>query len=112
VTKFYHFTNLHFVTNTSLIPNITSDATLPADAPLFQYSPPASGGLVLPSSSGSTGYWVIQFTPNGNARTSATLVSTIWLGLQPVHGATNIDNTNVAGIEINGLTGLSTIYRH
>jgi prepilin-type N-terminal cleavage/methylation domain-containing protein len=112
LTKLYHFTGVHLVTDTSLIPSITPNAAFPASTPTFQTTTPSSSGTVtLPSASSGASYWVIQFTPNGMARTSASPVSAIWMGLQPAHGTAALDNKNVAGIEVNGLTGLSTIFR-
>ncbi len=54
---------------------------------------------------------VIQFTPAGGARISASPVGAIGVGLQPLKGPCRPDADNRATVWISGLTGLSTVYR-
>jgi type II secretory pathway pseudopilin PulG len=54
---------------------------------------------------------VIGFTPSGSAQVSSSPVNSIGLDLQPMKaaGVKNIDN--LAALRINGLVGLTTVYR-
>lgn len=52
----------------------------------------------------------IQFTPAGEARNASTMIGMIELGLQPSRNKV-ADTSNVAAVQVNGLTGQSTIFR-
>ncbi|MEJ0001552.1 MAG: hypothetical protein WDO13_21915 [Verrucomicrobiota bacterium] len=95
---------------TTVLPSAPSNPSLPSNMPNFIATSQSDSGPVALSDS-SPVYWVIQFTPNGMARNGANPISSIWLGLQPSYGATVSDTKNVASIKVNGLTGLSSIYR-
>lgn len=113
VVRFYHCKGLHLLPVTTTSPGTPTSPNPPATsatAPNFQCTAPSDSGPVSLSNANSV-YWVIQFTPNGMARNSANPVSSIWLGLQPAYTSTIFDQKNIASIEVNGLTGLSTIYR-
>jgi len=113
VMKFSHFKSLHLLAVTSTSPGTPTSPNPPATtatAPNFQCTAPSDSGAVSLSNANAT-YWVVQFTPSGAAHNSANPISSIWLGLQPAHSATVFDTKNIASIEVNGLTGLSTIYR-
>ncbi len=107
VAPLAHFRALHLETTT--IPDQTS-SNIPASSPVFQCTANSDLGTVQLSNSSSV-YWVIQFTPRGEARNGPNPIDSIWMGLEPSHSATVFDTKNVAGIEVNGLTGLSTVYR-
>lgn len=52
----------------------------------------------------------IQFTPSGEARTTANMAGMVELGLQPTH-AKIADANNVAAVRVNGLTGQTRLFR-
>jgi prepilin-type N-terminal cleavage/methylation domain-containing protein len=110
VTHFYHFKGLHLLAVTSTSPGTPTSPSPPASTPNFICTAPSDSGPVALSQTNPT-YWVIQFTPHGAAHIGPNPISSIWLGLQPAYGATAVDAKNIASIEVNGLTGLSTIYR-
>jgi prepilin-type N-terminal cleavage/methylation domain-containing protein len=108
LTRPYHLKGLRLQTTT--LPNAPSSPNLPATTPNFQYTVPSDSGSITVTSTNAV-YWVIQFAPNGMAHNSANPISSIWLGLQPAYSSSVFDQHNIASIEVNGLTGLSTIYR-
>ncbi len=110
IVRMSHFQGLHLMPVTETSPGNPASPSLPANAPNFIYTAPSEAGPVALSNANAT-YWVVQFTPNGMARNSANPISAIWLGLQPASSATVFDAKNIATIKVNGLTGLSTIYR-
>lgn len=90
----------------------------PSAIPTFQvnFNGTGSSPLVLPSSipaDAQTGQSisVIQFTPTGAARVSGSPVDSIWIDFQRAKAKGLIDDNNIAALRINGLTGLTTIYR-
>jgi hypothetical protein len=123
ITRIYHYKGLHLQTGN--LPNAPTSPTpnYPAaspnvspvpPAPVFQITAQSDSGPVLLSSA-NTGtisvYWVIQFAPTGAARNSANPISSMWLGLQPSLSQTVLDPKNIASMEVNGMTGLTTVYR-
>lgn len=52
----------------------------------------------------------IQFTPSGEARTTANMAGMVELGLQPTR-AKEADAYNVAVVRVNGLTGQTRLFR-
>jgi type II secretory pathway pseudopilin PulG len=54
---------------------------------------------------------VIGFTPSGSAQVSSSPVNSIGLDLQPVKSAGVNNVNNLAAVRINGLVGLTTVYR-
>jgi len=54
---------------------------------------------------------VVGFTPSGSAQVSSSPVSVIGLDLQPMKGAGIKSTNNLAALRINGLVGLTTVYR-
>jgi hypothetical protein len=53
---------------------------------------------------------IVQFNPNGQARTSGSLAQMIEVGIKPMKGASP-DEGNVAAIQVSGLTGQTQVYR-
>jgi len=111
IAHFYHYQGLHLQTAT--LPNAPTSPNYPATGttvPNFQCTAPSSSGPVALSNASSV-YWLIQFTPSGAARNSANTINSIWFGLQPSLSKTVLDTKNIASMEVNGLTGLTTVYR-
>ncbi len=108
ITRLYHFKGLHLQTTT--LPNAPSSPSLPATSPVFQCTTQSDSGPVTLSGANSV-YWIIQFTPTGGARDSANPIDSIWLGVQPSLSQTILDTHNIASLKVNGLTGLTTVYR-
>jgi prepilin-type N-terminal cleavage/methylation domain-containing protein len=107
----YHEKGLSLQTST--LPNAPSSPNLPASGtatPNFQYTAQSDSGPVALSNASSV-YWLIQFTPTGAARNSSNPVNSIWFGLQPSLSQTALDSHNIASVEVNGLTGVTTVYR-
>ena len=112
ITPIAHLEGINL--ETSNLPGAPAGPSLPAtdtNAPNFICTS-RSGSSSVPLSNANVPYWVIQFAPNGMARNSANPISSIWFGLQPAHSSAAVDKNNVAGIEVNGLTGQSTIHRN
>ena len=123
INRLYNFKGLHLEsTLITKLPNPPGNPNFPATAPGARTTPAAPiapvfkctaqsdlGSITL--SEASSVYWVIQFTPTGAARNSANPIDSIWLGMQPSFTKTSLDAHNIAGMKINGLTGLTTIYR-
>ena len=111
VTRTYHYQGLALETAT--LPNAPGSPGLPATGttiPNFQCTAQSGSGPVSLSNT-SPVYWLIQFTPTGAARNSASPVNSIWFGLQPSLSASIVDTKNIASMEVNGITGLTTTYR-
>jgi hypothetical protein len=99
----------------SLPTGINSSPTGPAVTPVFQISFPGQK-LTFPSSLPTDAQTeqpisIIQFTPSGNARISGSPVDSIWIDFQRSRAGGLVDSDNIAALRINGLTGLTTIYR-
>jgi prepilin-type N-terminal cleavage/methylation domain-containing protein len=111
VTRLYSFRGLHLQT-TSMpdAPTAPSIPSLPASTPVFQVTGRDDSGPVTLSGS-SPVYWVIQFTPTGAAHNGPNPIDSIWLGLEPSVSQAVTNSPNVASLKVNGLTGLTTIYR-
>jgi prepilin-type N-terminal cleavage/methylation domain-containing protein len=108
ISKFYRFKGVHLQTDT--LPNAPSSPNLPATSPVFSCKAPSDSGMVnLPVQ--SSPYRVIQFTSTGAAHNSANPIDSIWFGMQPSFSETALDANNVASLKVNGLTGLTTLYR-
>jgi len=97
---------LHLVN--SALPQTPANPVFPATSPAFNTTAP--GGAVALTGT-SPVYWVIQFTASGTAQVSANQVDSIWLGLQPSLSSTKTDTKNFASLRVNGLTGMTTVYR-
>jgi prepilin-type N-terminal cleavage/methylation domain-containing protein len=108
ITRFYYFKGVHL--QTASMPNAPSSPNLPATSPVFQCTGQNDSGSVALSGSSST-YWIIQFTPTGSARVSANPIDSIWLGLQPSLSQSVLDTHNIASMKVNGLNGMTTVYR-
>lgn len=85
------------------------------DPALSPDNSPSSGTAVfnvkLPGSSAPVSFdRVIQFTPAGEARITASVINMIEFGLRPMRGTTAEQN-NVAVVRVNGLTGQTIVYR-
>lgn len=103
---------------TTAMPTAPSGAGTPATnpaAPVFQFTTQSDSGPIQLAGTGSgtvSTYWLIQFTPTGAARTGASPVDSVWMGLQPSLSGTVVDTNNVASIKVSGLTGAVTVYRN
>ncbi len=107
----YHEKGLSLETST--LPNAPGNPNLPATGtaiPNFQYTAQSDSGPVALSNA-SPVYWLIQFTPTGAARNGSTSVDSIWFGLQPSLSHTALDSHNIASVKVNGLTGITAVYR-
>ncbi len=100
------------------LPESMPDApTPPAASPLFTIAVRGSGvSFQLPAALPSGGLTaqtqsVIIFAPNGAARISGSPIDSIWIDFQRVKAPGVYDTQNIACIKINGLTGLTTLYR-
>lgn len=73
---------------------------------------PGSANFTIGGMNGSPERYskAIQFTPAGEARNASTMIGVIEVGLQPSRNKVP-DTSNVAAVQVNGLTGQSTIYR-
>ena len=99
----------------SLPSGVNSSPTGPAESPVFQISFPAQklsfpGTLPTDAQTGQP-ISIIQFTPSGNARISGSPVDSIRIDFQRSKAGGILDTDNIAALRINGLTGLTTIYR-
>jgi prepilin-type N-terminal cleavage/methylation domain-containing protein len=111
IARTYHYQGLHLQTTT--LPNAPTSPNLPATGttiPNFQLTAQGSSGTVSLSNA-SPVYWLIQFTPTGAARNSANTINSIWFGLQPALSQTVLDTHNIASMDVDGLSGLTTVYR-
>ncbi len=102
----------------SLPSEISTPPTGPSAIPAFQIAFKGTGSspLILPSTipgdaQTSQTISVVQFTPSGVARVSGSPVDSIWIDFQRVKAKGLIDDNNIAAMRINGLTGLTTVYR-
>ncbi len=118
IIRTYHYKGLHLQTgtlpNAPTTPNLPATASTTPPAPIFQCTAQSDSGPVTLTSAGTgtiSVYWVVQFTPTGAARNSANTINSIWFGLQPSLSKTVLDTKNIASMEVNGLTGLTTVYR-
>jgi len=118
ILHLYHFKGLHLETGnlpsgpvSPAVANFPATAGPAPSAPLFQWTPPPGDSGPVTLSSSSAVYWVIQFTPTGAAHNGPNLIDSIWLGMQPSLSSTALDQKNVASLKVNGLTGLTTVYR-
>ena len=111
IAGMYYYKGLHLQTATlpdaPTGPNVP--ATIPA-APVFLCTGHSDSGPVTLSGTSSV-YWVIEFTPTGAAHNGPNPIGSIWLGIQPSFSPTNLDPHNIASLEVNGFTGLTSIYR-
>jgi hypothetical protein len=108
ITRTYYYKGLHLETTT--LPNAPTNPNIPAAVPNFLCTGHSDSGPVALSGTSSV-YWVIQFTPTGAAHTGPNPIESIWLGMQPAFSQTNFDTHNVASLKVNGITGLTSIYR-
>ena len=104
----------------SLPVNFPSTPTPPGAKPAFSVT---GNGLSLPvasaagdiSGSGNVqntqNVSVVQFTPTGAARTSSSPIDSIWINFERTKAYKAGDTKNIAAIRINGLIGLTTVYR-
>jgi len=82
-------------------PSVSQANSLSKDSAKFQVS-----------SSGSPREYarVVQFRPDGQARTASGPIDVVEFGVRPMRGTTP-DENNIAVLRINGLTGQTTVYR-
>jgi prepilin-type N-terminal cleavage/methylation domain-containing protein len=119
ITRLYHFKGAHLQNGT--LPDAPTSPAYPATAPAASPGYPApifqlttqseSGPVTLSNTSPVSVYWVIQFTPTGAARNGPNPIDSIWLGMQPSYSQTVLDTKNIASLKVDGLSGLTTIYR-
>jgi prepilin-type N-terminal cleavage/methylation domain-containing protein len=55
---------------------------------------------------------VVQFIPSGAARVSSNPVDAVWINFQRTKAFKLFDANNLAAIRINGMVGLTTVYRN
>jgi len=122
IIRVHRYKGLHLETTT--LPNAPSGSGTPATnpatppmttpAPVFQMTTQSDSGPIQLANVGTgsiSTYWLIQFTPTGAARTSASPSDSVWLGLQPSLSTGAVDTHNIASVKVSGLTGAVTIYR-
>ncbi len=73
--------------------------------PVTLSAQPVPSGVQAPATS------VIEFTPSGGAQVSSSLAASIGIDFQPMKAAGILDANNLVAMRINGLTGLTSIYR-
>lgn len=102
----------------SLPSGIDDPPTGPSAVPTFQITVKgvSSSPLVLPATVPSDepttqAVSVIQFTPSGAARINGSPIDSVWIDLQQAKAKGIIDAENIAALRINGLTGLTSLYR-
>jgi hypothetical protein len=98
----------------SLPSDMPASPTTPAATPTFQIS--VNHALTLPAALPADALTaqsslVIQFTPTGAARVSGSPIDSIWVNFQRAKAKGVIDSNNIAALQINGLIGLTTVYR-
>ncbi len=113
IARISNYKQLSLIVNGSgvALPNISTNSTYPATAPEFKIAVKNGSSTAVNLSASSMAYGIVEFTPSGAARTSASPVESIWLGFCPVNGKAVLNTNNVASLKINGLTGLVTVYR-
>jgi len=102
----------------SLPSGIEDPLTGPSATPTFQITVKgvSAASLILPATVPSDAptaqaVSVIQFTPSGAARINGSPIDSVWIDLQRAKAKGVIDADNIAAIRINGLTGLTSLYR-
>jgi len=92
---------------------MTGSAASPAANVTFEYPLPGTGvtlGL-QPVPNGDQACYLVEFTPLGDAEVSSGFSNVIRMDCQPMKSKGIVDNHNIASLGINGLTGLTTVYR-
>ncbi len=103
----------YLLPSASLPTSMTASEASPASNVTFTYPLPGNG-LTLgqqPVPAGDQTCYVIQFAPSGDAQVASGLSSVIRIDCAPMKATTMVDNHNIASVGINGLTGLTTLYR-
>jgi prepilin-type N-terminal cleavage/methylation domain-containing protein len=76
----------------------------------FKFPPSSAEGLAF-FNANPTAQQIVQFDPNGQTRVSGSMSQIVEVGLQSMKG-TIPDSSNVAAIQIDGLTGQTRVYRN
>ena len=114
ISRIYSCKQVGLIVNGSsgiTLPNMGTNSSYPVTSPEFKITVKNGSSTPVSLSASSAAYGIVEFTPSGAARTSASPVESIWLGLCPVSGKSTQNTKNVASLKINGLTGLVTVYR-
>lgn len=113
--------NIEMVRQVAVFPNVILEdlASSPAPVGANPVNLNSNVRFRLPSSSAKSVSFinnnpsaqrVVQFSPNGQARASASLAQLIELGVKPLRGSVK-DEANVAAIQVSGMTGRTQVYR-
>ncbi len=96
----------------------SSVPTPPASTPTFTFTVNGltGGPLSLPASlpadaPTAQNLSVVQFTPSGAARVNPSPIDSIWIDFQPAKAKGVLDGDNIVALQVNGLTGLTRLYR-
>jgi len=116
LNRLHRFNRVHLLADDSgdvAIPSAPASASALAAIPVFTQTAKTETGTIQLSNGGNpvVGYGLVQFTPTGAARCGPQSTAAIWFGLQPMNATSSYQTNNVSGLEINGLTGLTTVYR-
>jgi len=95
------------------IPFAPAAPNLLSTTPTFTQTAKTSSSPIILSSGNSPviNYGLVEFTPSGKTQDGPQSIDAIWFGLQPMKSPTVYNTNNLAGLEINGLTGLTRVYR-
>lgn len=113
--------NIVLLRRAALFPNVTIGKLLSSPAPAtpasvemnddvsFRFASSSSDVLSFLNAN-PTAQRIVQFSPNGQARVSGSLVQSIELGVKSLKGTTP-DEVNACAIRLSGLTGQTQVYR-
>lgn len=96
------------------LPSLSTTPSAPAQQPQLLYVLNAHGitlGNQTPPSTLAPPVSIVQFSPQGSAQVAQNLADEIEIDFEPMSGSV-VDTKNLAALRINGLTGLTTIYRN
>jgi prepilin-type N-terminal cleavage/methylation domain-containing protein len=114
--KQLHLETVNFATSTTVpsLPAALNNPTPPLSTVSFQLAvnnPSLTlSAQALPSDENAATL-VVGFTPSGSAQVSSSPVNSIGLDLQPMKAPGIKNVNNLAAVRINGLVGLTTVYR-
>ncbi|HSI84090.1 MAG: Tfp pilus assembly protein FimT/FimU [Candidatus Methylacidiphilales bacterium] len=91
---------------------VTSLPLTPTTGPANALSSNTVFDIYIPGSSTPVAFTKsIRFSPSGKAQNSSSPIDVVEFSLQPARSSTSADADNVVVMRVNGLTGLSHVYR-
>jgi prepilin-type N-terminal cleavage/methylation domain-containing protein len=100
--------------NNGILPGaMTGSVASPAANVTFQCPLPGTGVTLgqQPVPNGDQECYLVEYTPLGDAQVAPGFSNVIRMDCQPMKAKGIVDNHNIASLGINGLTGLTTVYR-